>query len=153
MFASGSTVCWRSGSPTRSFETRGERIFTTACRNRTNRPPFDRSCFRDVPTNTGSVVEIRRGDGLEVSVDGSLVERVVADKDFHVDVPPARFRLNGTVYLETFNASPPALEGLREFTESETAPPWDYASELLADGLVEVHFDLTPRGRRALSQG
>jgi hypothetical protein len=101
--------------------------------------------------DTGSVVQIRRGDGLEVSVDGSLVERVEGDKDFEVDVSPARFRLNETVFLETFNAAPDALEALREFTESAVTPPWDYASELLADGLVDVHFDLTPRGRRALS--
>ncbi len=107
--------------------------------------------FQGRSDDTGSVVQIRRGDGLEVSVDGSLVERVVGDKDFGVDVPSARFRLNGTVFLETFNASPAALEALREFTESADMPPWDYASELLADGLIDVHFDLTPRGRRALS--
>jgi hypothetical protein len=109
--------------------------------------------FQGRSEDSGSVVEIRRGDGLEVSVDGSLVERVVADKDFEVDVPPARFRLNGAVFLETFSASLSALEALREFTESQTAPPWDYASELLADGLIDVHFDLTPRGRRALGLG
>jgi hypothetical protein len=86
-----------------------------------------------------------------VSVDGSLVERVVGDKDFEVDVPSARFRLNGNVFLETFNASPAALEALRRFAESAGMPPWDYASELLADGLIDVHFDLTPGGRRALS--
>jgi hypothetical protein len=108
--------------------------------------------FQGRSDDSGSVVEVRRGDGLEVSVDGSLVERVVADKDFEVDVPPARFRLNGTVFVETFNASPSALQALREFTESTTTPPWDYASELLADGLIDVHFDLTPRGRRALSR-
>jgi hypothetical protein len=107
--------------------------------------------FQGRSDDTGSAVEIRRGDGLEVSVDGSLVERVVGDKDFEVDVSTARFRLNGTVFLETFNASPSALQALREFTESTGTPPWDYASELLADGLIDVHFDVTPRGRRALS--
>jgi hypothetical protein len=60
--------------------------------------------FQGRSDDTGSVVEIRRGDGLEVSVDGSLVERVVGDKDFEVDAQPARFRLNGTVFHETFNA-------------------------------------------------
>jgi hypothetical protein len=89
--------------------------------------------FQGRSDDTGSVVEVRRADGLEVRV-------------------PARFRLNGTVFLETFSASPSAVETLREFTESTTTPPWDYASELLADGLIDVHFDLTPRGRRALSQ-
>jgi hypothetical protein len=108
--------------------------------------------FQGRSDDTGSVVQIRRGDGLEVSVDGSLVERVIGDKDFEVDVSPARFPLNGNVFFETFNASPAALETLREFTESAGTPPWDYASELLADGLIDVHFDLTPRGRRALSR-
>jgi hypothetical protein len=107
--------------------------------------------FQGRSDDTGSVVEIRRGDGLEVNVDGSVVERVVADKDFEGQGPRARFRLNGTVFHETFNASPAALDALREFTESTSAPPWDYASELLADGLIDVHFDLTPRGRRALT--
>jgi hypothetical protein len=78
--------------------------------------------FQGRSDDTGSVVQIRRGDGLEVSVDGSLVERVVGDKDFEVEVSPARFRLNGNVFFETFNASPAALEALREFTESAGTP-------------------------------
>jgi hypothetical protein len=108
--------------------------------------------FQGRSDDTGSVVEMRRGDGLEVSVDGSLVERVVADKDFEGETTRARFRLNGTVFHETFNASPAAIDALREFTESATTPPWDHASELFADGLIDVHFDLTPRGRRALAR-
>lgn len=101
-------------------------------------------------SEAGSVVEVRRGDGLEVRVDGSLVERMVGERDFEVDGPAARFRLDGTPYEETFNASPDALQALREFTESSGPPPWDHASELFADGLVDVHFDVSPRGRRAL---
>jgi hypothetical protein len=27
--------------------------------------------------------------------------------------------------------------------------PWEDATELVADGLIDTHFDLTPRGRRA----
>jgi hypothetical protein len=108
--------------------------------------------FQGRSDDTGSVVEIRRGDGLEVVVDGSLVERVVADKDFEGEAQRAQFRLNGTVFHETFNASPAALEALREFTETSSTPPWDHASELLADGLIDVHFDLTPRGRRSLAR-
>jgi hypothetical protein len=39
---------------------------------------------------------------------------------------------------------------LAEFLDRGESPPWEYASELLAGGLINVHFALTPRGRRAL---
>jgi hypothetical protein len=102
---------------------------------------------------SGSIVEVRRkGDELQVEVDGSLHERVAAEKDLSVPTPALRFRLNGTEYDETFNASPEALRALVDFLDQGGSPPWDYASELLADGLIDVHFDVTPRGRRALAQ-
>jgi len=101
---------------------------------------------------SGSIVEIRgRPDDLGVEVDGSLVERVVAAKDFAITTPPARYRVNDNVFEETFSASPEALDALSSFLEGDTSPPWERASELLADGLVDTHFDLTPRGRRALA--
>jgi hypothetical protein len=54
--------------------------------------------------------------------------------------------------VEIFNASPEALQTLAEFVESDhESPPWDYAAELLADGLIDTHFALTPRARRALA--
>jgi len=40
-----------------------------------------------------------------------------------------------------------ALDRYRD--QSDASPPWEYASELLDDGLIDVHFDLTPRGKRA----
>lgn len=102
---------------------------------------------------SGSIVEVRRkGDELQVEVDGSLLERVAAEKDLSVTTPALRFRLNGTEFEETFNASPDALRALADFLDQGGSPPWDYASELLADGLIDVHFDVTPRGRRALAQ-
>jgi hypothetical protein len=103
---------------------------------------------------SGSVVEIRRlkGEELEVRVDGSLVERVAGDKDFATRVPPARYRLNDNEFVEVFNASPDALDALADYLDSDDAPPpWEHAAELLADGLVDVHVALTPRGRRALA--
>jgi len=83
-----------------------------------------------------------------VEVDGSLIERVAADKDFAATEPVVTFRLNGQEFEELFNVSDEALQALADFLES---PPWEYASELLADGLVDVHFALTPRGHRALA--
>jgi hypothetical protein len=101
----------------------------------------------------GSIAEIRRKDDeLEVEVDGALVERIVGDKDFSVDRPVFRFRLNGTEFEETLSASPAALRALADFRDRGGTPPWEHASELLADGLIDVHFDLTPRGRRAVAR-
>lgn len=101
---------------------------------------------------TGSVAEIRgRGDDLLVEIDGALVERIVADKDFAATEPVVSFRLNGNDYRETFAVSDEALQALAGFLDQGDPPPWEHASELLADGLVDVHFALTPRGRRALA--
>jgi hypothetical protein len=103
---------------------------------------------------TGSVVEIRgkKGEELEVTVDGAPIERIDADENFAVTVPPARYRMNDNEFLEFFTASPEALQALAEFPGIEhQSPPWEYAAELLADGLIDTNFALTPRGRRALA--
>jgi hypothetical protein len=103
---------------------------------------------------TGSVVEIRgkRAEELEVTIDGAPIERIDADEDFSITVPPARYRVNDNEYLEIFTASPEALQALAEFPGIEhQSPPWEYAAELLADGLIDTNFALTPRGRRALA--
>jgi hypothetical protein len=108
--------------------------------------------FRGV-SDAGSTVEIRgkKGEELEVTVDGTLVERIVGEKDFAPIVPPLRFRLNDSEFWETFSASKEALAALADFLDDGKPPPWEYASELLGDGLIDVHFALTPRGRRALA--
>jgi hypothetical protein len=103
---------------------------------------------------TGSMAELRGlpGEELEVRVDGSLIERVAGEQDFAVTVPPARFRLNDQEFVEIVNASPEALDALAAFRGIEyEPPPWSYAAELLGDGLIDTHFALTPRGRRALA--
>ena len=116
-------------------------------------PPAIRPLVFQGRSDAGSIVEIRRkGDELEVEVDGALVERIVGDKDFSVDRPVLRFRLNGTELEETFSASPAALRALADFRDRGGPPPWEHASELLADGQIDVHFDLTPRGRRAVAR-
>jgi hypothetical protein len=109
--------------------------------------------FRGVSEESGSTVEVRRrsDDELEVWVDGSLLERIEGEKDFQVTGRPVRFRVDNFEFRETFAASPEALAALRDFLEDSASPPWDYARELLADGLIDSHFALTPRGRRALN--
>ena len=64
--------------------------------------------------------------------------------------PPLSFRVDGIEAHETFTASPEALDALDDFLDDGKPPPWDYASELLSDGLIDTHFAVTPRGRRAL---
>ena len=111
-----------------------------------------RLVFRGV-AETGSVVEIRaRADGdYDVDLDGHVVERRLDEPDAGREV--GTFTLDGHVFLETFSASGPALEALGEFVaEREPHPPWPFAAELAADGLIDRDFGLTQRGRRALAQ-
>jgi hypothetical protein len=109
--------------------------------------------------DAGSLVQIRgRNDEYDVYVDGALQERIAARKDLASTEPVLRFRLNGHEIEETFDSSSEALDALADFVATRTSPwvsrglpPWEHASELLADGLIDVHFDATPRGRRALA--
>jgi hypothetical protein len=116
-------------------------------------PPIAPIVFRGRAEVSGSIVELRgkRGDEYEVVVDGSVVERIVA-QDFPSN-GPYRFRLDGTAneFDEFFDVSPEAIEALRRFTEEGGSPPWDHAPELLSDGLIDTHAGLTPRGHRALA--
>jgi hypothetical protein len=101
---------------------------------------------------SGTGIEVRRGhDPHEIWADGVLTARVDADKDFAVTEPGLRYRWNDNDHEELFAASDEGKDALATFLESaDASPPWDHASELLADGLIDVHFALTPRGRRAL---
>jgi hypothetical protein len=109
--------------------------------------------FRGV-TDAGSIVQVRgQADEYGVWVDDSLQERIGARKDLSVPTPNVHFRWDGKEIAETFNASGEALQALADYLDSrDGSPPWEYASELLADGVIDVHFDLTPRGRRALAR-
>jgi hypothetical protein len=96
---------------------------------------------------TSSVVEIRGDPGGEAAVviDGLLVERLTGEIEGDVVV------LDDRVFEETFAAVPAALRALREWVADPAGPPpWEFARDLLEDGLVDRHFGLTQRGRRAL---
>jgi hypothetical protein len=109
--------------------------------------------FRGTSEVTGSIVEFRgSGDELRVEVDGALIERVTAEKNFSSTQPVVRYRVNENEYDEIFAASAEALQALADFLERGESPPWEHASELLEDGLIDVHFALTPRGHRALAR-
>ena len=102
---------------------------------------------------SGTVVDVRRAhDAHEIWADGVLTDRLDADKDFAVSEPGLRYRWNDDDYEEIFAASDEGIRQLADFLATPGAsPPWDHASELLSDGLIDVHFDLTPRGHRALA--
>jgi hypothetical protein len=115
-------------------------------------PAIRRVVFRGRGEASGSIVEVTgRGDELRVEVDGALAERIAGEKDFTSELPGLRWRLNGTEFEEIFDASPEAVEALAEFSEGGGEPPWERAAELLTDGLIDVHLELTPRGKRALA--
>jgi hypothetical protein len=117
-------------------------------------PAIRRLVFRGRGDASGSIVEVTgRGDELRVEVDGALVERIAGEKDFTSELPGLRWRLNGTEFEEIFDVSPEALQALAESSERGGEPPWEHPAELLADGLIDVHFELTPRGKRALATG
>jgi hypothetical protein len=108
--------------------------------------------FRGV-SEAGSVVEVRgtKDEELEVRIDGVLTQRIAGEKDLASTAPSLSFRLNDSEAHETFTASAGALDALADYVDDGKPPPWDFAAELLADGLIDVHFALTPRGRRALA--
>ena len=155
----------------RQLETRFERILDNWAPDEELRASWHAHLHRDAPepaqptsprplvfrgrAETGSVVEIReRADGdYDVDVDGRLVERVEGKLDFSGKDRASTFTLGDLVYREVFSASRPALEALDEFVAGRAPrPPWRSAPELVADGLVDRHVGLTPRGHRALAR-
>ena len=100
-------------------------------------------------SESGSLVEIRtRPDGdSDVEIDGTLTERLGGPIDF------GRYRVGDREYVETFEAPAAALEALTAWVHDPSGdPPWDHGRELIEDGLVDRHFGLTARGRRAVSR-
>lgn len=104
-------------------------------------------------SDAGSVAEIRRDRSgvLAVEVDGHRVERLTAEHAPFAEGRRAVFRLDGVEFIEVFDARSAAPRALDGFCASGGRPPWEHASELLADGLIDVNFGLTRRGRRALA--
>ena len=105
-------------------------------------------------SEAGAVVEVRGkgGDELEVEIDGSVVARIAGEKDFTPVIPSFHWRFDGVEFGELFDASSEALDALADSLRADQSPPWEHAAELLADGLIDTHAALTPRGRRALSR-
>ena len=116
-------------------------------------PPAIRPVVFKGRSDAGSVVEVRRDRSgeLAVEVDGQLVERLDVRLVPITQGGPAVFRLDGAEFREVFDAGLVALRALGDFRASGGDPPWEHASALLADGLIDADFALTARGRRALA--
>jgi hypothetical protein len=98
----------------------------------------------------GSLVEIRerpQGD-YDVELDGVPVGILAGEIDFSV------YEIDGREFFEHFDAGAAALLALAGWVDDPSGePPWEHLHPLLEDGLVDRHFGLTARGRRALSEG
>jgi hypothetical protein len=117
-------------------------------------PPAIRPVEFKGRSEAGSIVEVRRDRSgeLAVTVDGRLVERLEGRVIPIAAGRPAVFRIDGSEFREVFDAGPQALRALRDFRASGGDPPWEHASALLADGLIDLNFALTTRGQRALAK-
>jgi hypothetical protein len=99
------------------------------------------------------VAEVRANASgeLVLEIDGAPVERFL-DPEPPISASHELVRPNRLPFQETFTVPPEALSELARFAEyGDGTPPWDHAVELLADGLIDDHFALTRRGRRALT--
>jgi hypothetical protein len=64
---------------------------------------------------------------------------------------PGGMQLVGQAFEEVLEAPAEAVEALRAHLANPTAePPWQWAPKLFEDGLIDIHFSLTDRGRRLI---
>jgi len=144
------------------LETRLEHSLDHWFRDETTRAQWREHFFRaaaepapiyDVPrlyrgrSESGSVVDVleTQSGEREYIIDGTVAERRKAGKSTEATV-----RLGGQTFQETFDAPAEALEVLRTYIAEQPSggPPWEWASELFANGLIDMNFSLTERGQR-----
>jgi len=103
-------------------------------------------------TEAGARVEIRAADdgGYDLIVDDAVAEH--QQVPWHLDPDQAGASQIGPHRCdEVFDAPDEAVDALRRWLAAPAAePPWDWARELVEDGLVDTDFGLTPRGERRL---
>ena len=103
----------------------------------------------------GSTLALNRLDDgeLEVILDGVLVDRIGRSAELDSTTAPVTFRFRGVDYDEEFHAGADAIAAVGAHVgQPEREPPWEDAPELFEDGLIDLAFELTPRGRRALTR-
>lgn len=97
--------------------------------------------------------EIRIGPSnngeYDVVIDGTRVDR----ESSTLTIPAnGTAHILGQTWREFTTAPPEALAALKKHCAAANgAPPWQWARALLADGLIDTNFSLTPRGRRVIS--
>lgn len=70
------------------------------------------------------------------------------------DYQAAHIHLVDQDWVEITQSPEPALKALRQYMAAPSGePPWQWARTLFSDGLIDVNFALTPRGRRLLKSG
>src|SRR5919198_5729388 len=107
-------------------------------------------------TETGSRLEIRPAPdgGCDLFTDGARVEHQAVPWSFDPGAGGS-VSVGQFVCRELFEAPAEAVRELARFAANPGAgnePPWRYARELFADGLIDGEFALTRRGRRLLSR-
>jgi len=64
---------------------------------------------------------------------------------------PGRLQFVDQSFEEVLEAPTDAVDSLRAHVADPSGdPPWEWAASLFEDGLIDIHFSLTDRGRRLL---
>lgn len=103
-------------------------------------------------TAAGAVIEIRPAtDGYDVLVDGARADH--SNVPWHLD-PDMRgpVQIGDHACEETFDAPDSAVRALAAFRADHAAVPWQWARELLEDGLISSDLAITSRGKRCLER-
>jgi len=101
----------------------------------------------------GGTVEVYEGaDGTQrILVDGREARRRARKLAF--DEKPRPLAYLGREFEEITGAPEAAVAALKEFVARPSGePPWQWARDLLDDGLIDRHFSLTTRGRRLFAR-
>ncbi|WP_437876271.1 hypothetical protein [Sorangium sp. So ce513] len=114
-------------------------------------PPVPSLVFRGRSEIGSEAVAREKAGDVHIEVDGAVYDRRLR-LDLATDPEGAVLRIGPLPpFRERFELPAEALDALRSWLERPGAePPWRWARELVAEGLVDGHFALTDRGRRAL---
>lgn len=112
--------------------------------------PMSRLIFRGRTEQGVEVNVCERADGqIEIDLDGQPSERLVDRLHLTVDAR-GWAQIADVRARETFELPARAAQALHRWMRRGGTPPWEHVQSLLAEGLVDEHFAITPRGRRAV---
>ncbi|MGD8825100.1 MAG: hypothetical protein PVI24_08985 [Myxococcales bacterium] len=101
-------------------------------------------------SKVGSILVVRPNDSgeWEYVVDGSLAAHHPEGWRYG---GPGGMHFAGQAFEEVLDAPAEAVEALRaHFADPSGEPPWQWAPALIREGLIDMHFSLTDRGRRLI---